>query len=68
MIAGPAPFTGETAKNSRETIAKVKLSLAKANNGEDITDAKQLEALKKMTEQVSGKTWCLIMMIDHDDW
>ena len=56
MIAGPAPFTGETAKNSRETIAKVKLSLAKANNGEDITDAKQLEALKKMTEQVSDKT------------
>ena len=56
MIAGPAPFTGETAKNSRETIAKVKLALAKANAGEQISDEKQLAALHKMAEQVSSKS------------
>ena len=55
-ITGPAPFTGETAKNYHETIAKAKLALVKANAGEEISDEKQLAALHKMTEQVSGKS------------
>ena len=54
-IVGPAPFTGETAKNYRDTISKAKLALVKANAGEEISDEKQLAALHKMTDQVSNR-------------
>ena len=46
--AGPAPFTGETAREFGDTIKKARLALLNRDAGGETTDAKQLAALEKM--------------------
>ena len=54
QISGPVPFTGDSAKDYRDTMAKAKLAVLSCKAGEEVTDAKQLAALKKMADMGSG--------------
>ena len=53
--AGPAPFTGETAREHADMIKKAKLALINSGVGGKPVDAKQLAALEKLTSMKAGQ-------------
>ena len=52
--AGPAPFTGETAREYADTMKKARLALLNNETGGKPADAKQLAALEKMAARSTG--------------